>query len=272
MSRSSVSGISQRGGAILLSSRSEEFKTEAGMRKAASHLQKHEIEAIIPVGGDGTFRGAMEFSRYWRGRIVGCPGTIDNDLLGTDYTIGFSTAVQTAVEALDKLRDTANSHERMFLIEVMGHHSGHIAVHVALAGAAECVCVPETPTNLVQLVEKLRELKQRGKTSILMVVSEGDEMGGAIELQKRLAAAACPYATRVVVLGHLQRGGAPTPEDRILASRIGQHAVNSILNGASGVMAGVVGDQCRITPFEQTFSEHKPLPPELIDLLTTLTA
>jgi 6-phosphofructokinase 1 len=271
MSRRSVSGISQRGGAILLSSRSDEFRTEAGLKKAARNLQRHGIDGLIPIGGDGTFRGAVALAAHWRGAIVGCPGTIDNDLLGSDYTIGFSTAVHTAVEAVDKLRDTADSHQRMFLIEVMGRHSGYIAVFTALAGAAELVCIPETVTDVEAMVHKLRSLKKQQRTSILMIVAEGDESGGALKLHKRLEAAHCPYPMRVVVLGHLQRGGAPTPEDRILASRIGDHAVHSIVNGASGVMAGIIGNRCCITPFEDTFAAHNPIPADLIELLVNLS-
>lgn len=268
----SVSGISQRGGAILLSSRSDEFRTEAGLQKATRILDRHKIDALIPIGGDGTFRGALALASHWRGPIVGCPGTIDNDLLGTDYTIGFSTAVYTAVDALDKLRDTAQSHERMFLIEVMGRHSGYLALYAALAGAAESVCVPETPTNTATLIDHLKMLKKNGNTSVLVVVAEGDDTGGAAQLQKRLDAAGCPYSSRVVVLGHIQRGGSPTPEDRILASRLGHHAVDAVTMGASGVMAGIIGDQCRITPFEETFSAHKPIPDKLLKLVEQLTA
>ncbi len=271
MSLRSVSGIARRGGAILRSSRSDEFRTEAGLKKAARILKRHDIHALIPIGGDGTFRGALALSTVWRGQIVGCPGTIDNDLMGTDFTIGFSTAVQTAVEAVDKIRDTAESHERMFLIEVMGRHSGYIAVYTALAAAAECVCIPETPTDIDSMVKHLKGLKKRGKSSIMMIVAEGDEAGGAVLINDRMQAAKCPFSTRVIVLGHLQRGGSPTPEDRIISSRMGDYAVTSLLEGASGVMAGIVGNQCCLTPFEQTFSEHKPIPAELLELLATLS-
>ena len=188
----SVSDWTRHGGAFLRSSRSEEFRTPQGLQKAAEILAKHEIDALVPIGGDGTFRGAMALAEHWDGRIVGCPGTIDNDLLGTDFTIGFSTAVSTAVDAVDKIRDTAESHERMFLIEVMGRHSGFIAVHTALASAAETVCIPETPTDLDEIVRNLRALKDRGKTSIMMIVAEGDERGGAQILYEQLKAANCP--------------------------------------------------------------------------------
>ena len=207
MNLRTVSGWSCRGGACLRSSRSEEFRTVDGMRKAAKILQDHQIDALIPIGGDGTFRGAVEFSQYWNGQIVGCPGTIDNDLCGTDYTIGFSTAVNTAVEAVDKLRDTAESHDRMFLIEVMRRYSGYIAMMTALACGAEIAAIPETKTDFPKIVEYLHVLKQRGKTSVMMMVAEGDEEGGAVVLDEQIEKLGCPFSTRVVILGHLQRGG-----------------------------------------------------------------
>ena len=270
MSLRSVSGWSRHGGAFLFSSRSPEFMTEAGQRKAAAILVKHKIDALIPIGGDGTFRGAVALAKFWPGRIVGCPGTIDNDLLGTDFTIGFSTAVQTAVEAVDKIRDTAESHERMFLVEVMGRHCGYIAVHTAIAGGAEVVCVPETTTDLEAIQQQLAELKRRNKHSIMMIVAEGDEGGGATVLLEELKKRGCPYSMRAVVLGHLQRGGSPTPEDRILASQLGEFAVQSILDGKTGVMAGTVGTTCVLTPLPETFQAHKPIPNALFSLMETL--
>lgn len=270
MTLRSVSGWSRFGGAFLRSSRSPEFRTEAGVKKAAAVLVKHGIEALVPVGGDGTFRGAVDLAKYWDGRIVGCPGTIDNDLMGTDFTIGFSTAVQTAVEAVDKIRDTAESHERMFLVEVMGRHSGFIAVYTALAAAAECVCIPETITDIPAIVRDLHLLKDRGKGSVMMIVAEGDEEGGAVELSESLQAAGNPYATRCIILGHLQRGGSPSPEDRILASSVGDFAVQAILEGQSGVMAGVIGGQPTLTRFEDTYAKHKPIPTEILSLIERL--
>ena len=266
----SVSGWSRLGGARLRSSRCQEFRTEAGLIKAAGILTKHGIDALIPIGGDGTSRGAVDLMRHWNGRVVGCPGTIDNDLIGTDFTIGFSTAVQTAVEAVDKIRDTAESHERMFLVEVMGRHSGYIALHTALACGAEGVCIPETFTDVAGIADQLRVLKARGKTSVMIIVAEGGERGGADVLQQELVTAGCPFSTRVVVLGHLQRGGCPSSEDRILASRLGDYAVTALLDGASAVMAGVSAGTNTLTPFEETFTEHKSLPAELLELLETL--
>jgi 6-phosphofructokinase 1 len=229
------------------------------------------INGLIPIGGDGTFRGCIALAKYWSGKIVGCPGTIDNDLLGTDYTIGFSTAVQTAVDAVDKVRDTAESHERMFLVEVMGRHCGYIAVHTAIAGGAEIICIPETPTDVEGIVKQLHELKGRQKKSVIMIVAEGDEEGNAAHLQAELAKRGSPFPSRVVVLGHMQRGGSPTQEDRILASQLGAFAVQSILQGHTGVMAGRVGVNSILTPFEETIAQHKPIPTELLELIAAMS-
>jgi len=272
MNLRSVSDISRRGGTILHTSRCEEFYTDGGVRRAAEILRRNRIDALIPIGGDGTFRGAVALSKHWEGQIVGCPGTIDNDLIGSDFTIGFATAVHTAVEAVDKLRDTADAHERMFLVEVMGRHSGYIALYTAIAAAAEIACIPETPTEIEEIVHHLHALKARGKTSVMMVVAEGDERGGALVLQKALSEARCPYETRVLALGHLQRGGSPVPEDRILASRLGDCAVQAILQGKSGVMAGEQKGELTLTPFEDTFAYHRPVPQEYVKLLQTLAS
>lgn len=266
----SVSGWSRFGGTFLRSSRSERFRTEEGQRAAAEILRRNKIDALIPIGGDGTFNGAVALARHWDGQIVGCPGTIDNDLIGTDFTIGFSTAVQTAVEAVDKIRDTAESHQRMFLIEVMGRHSGFIAVHTAVAAAAESVCIPEIDGSVESIVDELRELKRRGKTSVMMVVAEGDEHGGAALLDRQLREAGNPFSSRVVVLGHLQRGGTPTPEDRILGSQLGEWAVKALHEGLTGVMVGKVGQDRAVTEFPATFARHKPIPPALLETVRVL--
>jgi 6-phosphofructokinase 1 len=270
MTARSVAGWARHGGAYLLSSRSEEFRTDEGQQQAAEILRRHQIDALVPIGGDGTFRGAIALAKYWDGRIVGCPGTIDNDLCGTDYTIGFWTAVQTAVECVDKIRDTAESHERMFLIEVMGRHSGFIAVYTALASAAEIACIPETTTDIECIVRDLRRLKERGKASIMMIVAEGDEHGGAEVLHEQLKQRGCPFSTRVVILGHLQRGGSPTAEDRILGSLLGGAAVQAVIDGANGVMAGTIDGRVTFTPFAETVTGHKPIPQHLLDLVATL--
>lgn len=267
----SVSDWARFGGAFLRSSRSDEFRTEAGQKKVAANLVKHNIDGLIPIGGDGTFHGAVDLANHWPGKIIGCPGTIDNDLICTDYTIGYSTAVQTAVEAVDKIRDTAESHERMFLVEVMGRHSGYIAVHTALAAGAEIVAVPETITNMSAIHEQLNRLKQRGKSSVMMIVAEGDEEGGAEILNQRLKEGGCPFPTRVVILGHLQRGGTPTPEDRVRATQMGSAAVKAILAGETGKMLGIVGGQPLLTPFAETFAQHRPIPKHLLDLLESMS-
>jgi 6-phosphofructokinase 1 len=268
----SVSDIARLGGTILRTSRCKEFVGEEGQQRAAAILDKHGIEALVPIGGDGTFRGAVALARFWSGQIVGCPGTIDNDLLGTDFTIGFSTAVQTAVEAVDKIRDTAESHERMFLIEVMGRHSGYIAVYTALATGAEFACVPETPTDIPAIVAAIHEMRTRGKTSIMMIVAEGDEGGSAEEIRRKLEAAGCPFPTRAMVLGHLQRGGSPAPEDRILGAELGAFAVRAVLEGKTGMMAGKRGSECVLTPLEETFARHREIPEALLRLLATLSS
>jgi 6-phosphofructokinase 1 len=268
----SVSNIVNRGGTVLGTSRCAEMRTEAGLKKAAAVLQRHRIDALVPIGGDGTFHGAVDLAKHWDGKIVGCPGTIDNDLLGTDYTIGFATAVHTSVEAIDKLRDTAESHERMFLVEVMGRHSGYIALYTALAGGAEVVAIPETHTDPIEIVQHLTTLKAKGKRSIMVVVAEGDESGGAVKLDAALKAAGCPFDTRVVLLGHLQRGGSPVPEDRILASRLGDFAVEALHSGASGVMAGDIRGELVLTPFKETYAHHKAVPENLLAVLKKMAS
>jgi 6-phosphofructokinase 1 len=266
----SVSNIISRGGSILRSSRSKDFRTEAGQKKAADILRKHKIDALVPIGGDGTIRGCMALAKIWDGNIVATPGTIDNDLCGTDYTIGFHTAVATAVDAIDKLRDTAESHERMFLIEVMGRHSGYIALYSALAGGAEIACLPETITDLPAIVNQIAELRKRGKSSLIVVVAEGDEAGGAEKIQAAIAAAGCPFEGRVVNLGHIQRGGSPIVADRILATRLGDFAVRAILEGKTGVMAGESGCKPVLIPFEQAVAGHNQVPQDLVRLLETM--
>jgi len=212
----------------------------------------------------------VELADHWDGRIVGCPGTIDNDLLGTDYTIGFHTAVDTAVDAVDKLRDTAESHERLFLVEVMGRHSGFIALYTALATGAEVACLPETSTDPAAIAGRLQRVQQRGRKSVIVVVAEGDELGNADVLIEKLNEVGCPFEKRTVRLGHIQRGGSPVPADRILGSRLGELAVRSILGGATGVMAGVVNHGDVLTPLVETFAGHHPVPQDLIDLLERL--
>ncbi|MDO4570223.1 MAG: ATP-dependent 6-phosphofructokinase [Planctomycetia bacterium] len=265
-----VSGLSKKGGTILNSSRCPEFATVAGMQKAADILRKLEIDALIPIGGNGTLTGAHEFRQYWDGRIVGCPGTIDNDLCATDFTIGFKTAVQTAVDAIDKLRDTAASHHRMFLVELMGRHCGFITLHAAIAAGCEVACIPEAPVSVEKIVEHLASLKKLGKSSIIMAVAEGYHEG-VISLQEKLKAAGAPFSMRAVVLGHLLRGGDPCPDDRILATQTGNLAVEAILRGETDKMAGVLHNQPTLSPLVDAIAEHRKVPQELIDLLNCVS-
>lgn len=264
---SCVHNWNRYGGTFLRSSRSQRFRESEGQKLAAEILHRHEIDALIPIGGDGTFTGALQLSQYYRGQIVGCPGTIDNDLNGTDYTIGFSTAVATAVDAIDRIRDTAESHERLFLVEVMGRHSGYIAAFSALASGAEFAAVPETHTDFLKINQILQKLKQRGQSSAMIVVAEGDESGGAAALDQFLRQHDCPFPSRIVVLGHLQRGGDPTPEDRWHAAMMGAEAVLAIEQGERNIMIGTNSDlPCRV-PLTTAIDGHRPIPKHLIELL-----
>ena len=270
LSPRSVSGIVNKGGTMLGTSRSPEFQTVAGQLKASAILRRHGIDALIAIGGDGTYRGGMALTQHWTGQIIGCPGTIDNDLIGTDRTIGFDTAVATAVEAIDRLRDTAESHERMFLVEVMGRHNGHIALYSALAAGAEIACLPETSTDAGALVQQLVELKRRGKRSIIVVVAEGDECGGAVSLAEQIKSHPCPYSARVVILGHIQRGGSPVASDRILATRMGEYAVRALVAGASGQAVVEVGGQMQLRSLADSVAGHHAVSDELVRILDIL--
>ena len=263
----SVSGLSKQGGTVLHSSRCKRFMEPGGLEDAAAILRKHEFDALLPIGGNGTLSGAIQLGKIWNGQIIGLPGTIDNDLLGTDATIGFATAVDTAVEAVDKLRDTAGSHDMMFLVEVMGRHCGDIALHTAIASGAELVCVPEIPTDVNHLIENLNRIREIGKTSVIMIVAEGDDLGDAMCVQEKLKEAGNPYESRVVVLGHTQRGGSPVPADRILASELGCFAVDSLHNGETGKMAGMIDGKPTLTPLEDCVRGHRQVSPEKPHLL-----
>lgn len=266
----SVSNIIQQGGTILKTARSEEFMTFEGRKKAFQNLQKHSIEGLVAIGGNGTFTGAKVFYEEFGIPIIGCPGTIDNDLYGTDYTIGFDTAINTAVDAIDKIRDTANSHDRLFFIEVMGRDTGYIALHSGIASGAEVVLIPETLTSIDEIIEILNLGKERKKSSSIVVVAEGDEEGGALEIANKVKEKFNYYSTRVMILGHLQRGGRPTANDRILAGRLGAAAVQGLLEGKKNVMAGVVNQEVIFTPFEDCIQKKKPFSDaflQLIDLI-----
>lgn len=253
-----VSNCIQRGGTLIHTSRCEAFRTDAGMRKAVDHLNALQVEYLLAIGGDGTFRGCVDLGNIWAGGILGLPGTIDNDVWGTDYTIGFDTAVNTALEAIDKIRDTAESHERFFLVEVMGRHAGFIALEVGITGGAEEILVPEEPIDLQAVCDRLCAGKAKGKTSSLIIVAEGVYPGGAAAIAEELKKLS-GNSYRLCVLGHVQRGGSPTAADRFLATRLGAFAVEAALAGTTGKMAGEKGGKPVLVDLKATFENKKPL-------------
>ncbi|MCH7396683.1 6-phosphofructokinase [Belliella sp. DSM 107340] len=272
MQSHSVSNIIQRGGTILKSARSESFRTKEGRQKAYDQLKSFGIEGIVAIGGDGTFTGAKVFFEEFGIPTIGCPGTIDNDIYGTDYTIGFDTAVNTALEAIDKIRDTAAAHDRIFFIEVMGRDSGYIAVECGIGGGAEFVMVPETETDLKKVVKSLKNLR-KSKSSSIIVVAEGDEEGNAELIMEKVKTKVNDEDKefKVTTLGHIQRGGNPTARDRVLASRCGMAAVEGLINGESNCMAGVVNGDVVYTTFEDCISKTKALKGDHLKLIEILS-
>ncbi len=255
---SDVSNIIQRGGTILKSSRSQRFMTEEGRAEAAANLKEKGIEGLVVIGGDGSFKGAQVLEEEHGIKCIGIPGTIDNDLIGTDFTLGFDTAVNTVVEAVDKIRDTADAHNRLFFVEVMGKDAGFIALRSGICVGAEAILIPETKTYIDQLIEKLNRGWDRHKSSSIIIVAEGDDEGGAYEIAEKVKAKFDHYETKVTVLGHLQRGGSPSANDRLLGSRLGQAAVKALKSGVSSEMVGVINDDIAFTPFSQANkSEHE---------------
>ena len=271
MNSYSVSNIIQKGGTILKSARSKEFMTKEGRKKAYEQLKKHGIEGLIAIGGDGTFSGAKIFFEEFGVPTVGAPGTIDNDLYGTDYTIGFDTAVNTALDAIDKIRDTANSHNRLFFVEVMGRDSGYIAIRSGIGGGAELVMVPETSTSITEVISTLQEGWNRKKTSSIVVVAEGDEEGNAMEIAEKVKSQIAMKDIKVSILGHIQRGGTPSAQDRILASRLGLGALEGLMNGEKNVMAGIINDKLVYTSFEESIGKNKELNQDLVRMVKILS-
>lgn len=267
----SVSNIIQKGGTILKSARSEEFRTPEGRKKAYYQLQRRGIEGMVVIGGDGTFTGASIFHEEFGFPITGAPGTIDNDLYGTDFTIGFDTAVNTALEAIDKIRDTANSHDRIFFIEVMGRDSGYIAIESGIGGGAELIMVPETSTTIDDVIHNLSQGRNQEKTSSIVVVAEGDEEGGAMQVVDKVRAKLKNKDLKVSILGHIQRGGAPTAMDRILGSRLGLSALEGLLGGKKNMMAGVINNRVVFTDFKECINTSKPLDQDLLRMVKILS-
>jgi 6-phosphofructokinase 1 len=264
-----VGNIIQRGGTILGSSRSQAFRTPEGRDMAARRLQEYGIEGLVVCGGNGTFAGAVALGTHWNGCIVGVPATIDNDINGTDTTIGYDTAINTALEAIDRIRDTAEAQERVFLVEVMGRGCGAIALDAALAGGAVAALVPEAPTDYDKLVEFLHRSRESGRASSIIVVAEGEEHGGAFEVARQLKEHV-EGDMRVTVLGHIQRGGAPTASSRLIGTRLGVAAVNALMDGATGVMTAVHGNHIALVTLREAIATQRPADVGLVDLILNL--
>jgi len=265
----SVSNIIHRGGTILETARCEEMKTEEGITKANRILQREGIEGLITIGGDGTFRGAAALTEAGNIKVIGIPGTIDNDIYGTDYTIGFDTAINTALDAIDKIRDTAGSLQRPFFIEVMGRSRGFIALEVGIAGGAENILIPESETKIEQLCLDIRRSFKRGKKSSIVIVAEGDDAGGAFSIAQQVWER-LRLEYRICVLGHVQRGGSPTARDRVLASKLGAAAVDALVKGMAGYMVGESKGEIAFTPLRETWEKRKELDSNLLRLVKVL--
>lgn len=268
----SVANIIQRGGTILKTARCKEFFQPEGRQKAYQNLKKLGIDGLVIIGGDGSFRGADIFSREFDIPCIGLPGTIDKDIAGTDFTIGFDTAVNTAVDAIDKIRDTADAHDRLFIIEVMGRDAGYIALHSGIATGAEHILIPERKTDIEELVASLQEKERRKKLVNMVVVAEGDEFGGANEVAKVVKERLPFMDTRVCILGHIQRGGSPTCLDRLIASRMGYAAVESLLEGRHNVMVGILNNRMHYTLLERAVKSKQKISEEWIKIVKILAS
>jgi 6-phosphofructokinase 1 len=267
-----VGNIIQRGGTILRTARSMRFMTPEGRKIAYENLMAHDIDACVAIGGNGTFTGAQTFmAEYTDIPFIGVPGTIDNDLFGTDFTIGFDTAVNTAVEAVDRIRDTADSHNRLFFVEVMGRHAGFIALHTSIAGGAGGILVPEEDGNLDTIVNALKRSAKRQKRFSIIVVAEGNKLGSVYDIANEVAKRVEIYDdVKVSVIGHLQRGGSPSSLDRVVASLLGFHAVEGLLNGKAGCMVGIKNNEVEFTTFKDAIEKNKPLNKDLLHMAHVL--
>jgi 6-phosphofructokinase 1 len=271
MTSRSVANIIQRGGTILKTARSKEFFEPEGRKLAYNNLTKRGINGLVIIGGDGSFKGAQKFSNEFDIPCIGLPGTIDKDIAGSDFTIGFDTAVNTAIEAIDKIRDTADAHDRLFIVEVMGRDAGYIALHSGIATGAENILIPETETDIEALIASLSEQEKRRKLVNLVVVAEGDKFGAteiASIVKKRL-----PNAdTRVCILGHIQRGGSPSCLDRLIASRMGFHAVECLMNGTHNVMVGILNNQLHYTPLDLAIKAKQKISEDWLRIVKILAS
>ena len=267
----SVSNTIQRGGTILKTARSMEFMTPEGMQKAYDNLVKFGIDALIVIGGNGSLTGAQNLAREYDYPVIGLPGTIDNDLYGTDSTIGYDTALNTIVDCVDKIRDTATSHDRIFFVEVMGRDAGFLAQNSAIAAGAEAAIIPEDQTDVDQLEQFISRGFRKSKNSSIVIVSESKKDGGAMYYAERVRKEYPQYDVRVTILGHLQRGGTPTACDRILASRLGHASIEALKEGQRNVMVGIHNDQIVYVPIDRAIKKDKPIDKELIDVLGVLS-
>ena len=267
----SVSNTIQKGGTILKTARSKEFMTPEGRAKAYANLQKFEVDALIVIGGNGSLTGAQDFAREYDIPVIGLPGTIDNDLYGTDTTIGYDTALNTIVECVDKIRDTANSHDRIFFIEVMGRDAGFLAQNSAIAAGAEAAIIPEDQTDIDQLEQFIAHGCRKSKNSSIVIVSESKKDGGAMHYAERVKKEYPGYDVRETILGHLQRGGSPSAHDRILASRLGYASIQALLEGQRNIMVGISNDKIVYVPISRAAKQNKPINKELIDVLAVLS-
>jgi 6-phosphofructokinase 1 len=270
MHRKSVSNIVQRGGTILKTARSEQFRTPEGRKLAYENLKKNNIDALVAIGGDGTFTGAKIFGQEYDIPVIGLPGTIDNDLAGTDFTIGYDTAINTVVDAVDKIRDTAESHDRLFIVEVMGRDSGLIALRTGIAAGAEAILIPENKSGMAGLFDRL-ENGRKDKTSRIVIAAEGDDAGGAFEIGRIITERFPHYDTRVSILGHIQRGGKPTCMDRVLASRVGVAAVEALRDGHSGEMIGIIHNEIAYTPFDHAIKHSHEINANFLKIVEILS-
>ena len=270
MNIKSVSNIIQRGGTILKTARSEKFKTPAGRKKAFEQLQKNNIDALVAIGGDGTFRGARIFAEEFDFPVIGLPGTIDNDLCGTDFTIGYDTAINTVIDAVDKIRDTAESHNRLFIVEVMGRDSGLIALRTGIAAGAETILIPETKTDINAVFDRL-ENGRKDKTSKIIMLAENGISGDAFEVGRQIKEKFPNYDTRVSILGHIQRGGRPSCMDRVLASRVGVAAVEALMKGRRSEMVGLIHNEIAFTPFEHATKHIGAINPDFLKIVEILS-
>ena len=273
MDARSVNNIINKGGTILKSARCLPFRTKEGRQIAYDQLKKAGIDAFVVIGGDGSFTGALTFNKEFDFPVIGIPGTIDNDIFGTTYTLGFDTALNTAVECIDKIRDTASSHNRLFFVEVMGRDVGHIALNAGVGAGAEEILIPEENLGLERLLESLKRSKQSGKSSSIVVVAEGDKTGkNVFELKEYVEEHLPIYDVRVSVLGHMQRGGSPSCFDRVLASRMGVKAVEALLEGKTNLMVGIQDNTITLTPISKAIKGHTKIDKELMrvsDIMTT---